>query len=126
VVRSIIRVQICRRKIERYHVEENKEGWNLLKRGEYLRGLFVMKVGYWKIRHDIIEGVFMANTSRVYSRVGNRGLLFIIRQGMTYGFRNYYTVGYSRGAQELESRSEIFTINPTVFKEVVRDIYILR
>jgi hypothetical protein len=25
----------------------------------------------------------------------------------------------------LESRSEIFTINPTVFKEVVRDIYIL-
>jgi hypothetical protein len=63
-------------------VEENKEGWNLLKRVEYLRGLFVMKVSYWKIRDDIIEGVFMANTSRVSSRVGNRGFKFIIRQGV--------------------------------------------
>ena len=50
-----------------------------MKRVEYLRGLFVMKVGYWKIRHDIIEGVFMANTSRGSSRVGNRGFKFIIR-----------------------------------------------
>ena len=90
-----------------------------IEEGGIFEGLFGMKVGYWKIRHDIIEGVFMANTSRVSSRVGNRGLLFIIRQGMTYGFRNYYTVGYSRGAQELESRSEMFTINRRVFKEVV-------
>jgi hypothetical protein len=49
---------------------------------EYLRDLFIMKVSYWKIRHDIIEGVFVANTSRVYSRVGNRGFMFIIRQGV--------------------------------------------
>jgi hypothetical protein len=63
-----------------------------LKRVEYLRGLFVMKVGYYKIRHDIIEGVFMANTSRVSSRVGHRGFKFIIRQGVKYGFRNHHTV----------------------------------
>jgi hypothetical protein len=69
-----------------------------LKRVEYLTGLFIKKVSYWKIRHDIIEGVFMVNASRVSSRVGNRGLLFIIRQGIIYGFRNYYIVGYSRGA----------------------------
>ena len=49
---------------------------------EYLRGLFIVKVSYWKIRHDIIEGVFMANTSRVYSRVGNRGFMFIIGVGV--------------------------------------------
>jgi hypothetical protein len=41
-----------------------------------------MKVSYWKIRHDIIEGVFIANTSRVSSRVRNRGCIFIIRQGV--------------------------------------------
>jgi hypothetical protein len=53
-----------------------------LKRMEYLRGLFIVKVSYWKIRHDIIEGVFMANTSRVTSRVGNRGFMFIIGVGV--------------------------------------------
>jgi hypothetical protein len=50
-----------------------------LKRVEYLRGLFRMKVSYWKIRYNIIEGVFIVNTSRVSSRVGNSGFIFIIK-----------------------------------------------